>query len=389
MLNRALLALLAFVTSHCVSSSGDGGGTPDASSADAAVDAAPPPDPSKVIQIIAGTQHACGLKESGGVWCWGSGEMGQLPGVSSTVPVEIAGLPRDLVQLAAGDYHTCGVTRRGTVRCWGSNQGGALGPNTNVMGRIGELEGLSEIEAVTAGNGHSCALTRTKTVICWGNARAGALGNGLFDGEAQPPMEIDGLSDVQMIAAGNQHTCALTTAGAVKCWGFNYSGQVGDGTTEDRALPVDVIGLSAGVTTIGVGRGFSCAGLTGGEVRCWGDNSLQQLGTGASDAQSMPVDVTTFASGITMIAARRATIALAGDGTVSRWGLLGFDLQAHDDVPAAVALPLSDMISVADGGYFQCALSATGRAFCWGGGPKGQLGDGTNNESLTPVEVLW
>ena len=104
-----------------------------------------------------------------------------------------------------------------------------------------------------------------------------------------PPLE-----NVLAIAAGGAHTCALTTGGGVKCWGANRSGQVGDGTLADRTTPVDVVGLGSGVASIAAGWYHTCARTTGGGARCWGWDGYGQLGLGTIIYRTTPVDVVTL-----------------------------------------------------------------------------------------------
>jgi alpha-tubulin suppressor-like RCC1 family protein len=145
----------------------------------------------------------------------------------------------------------------------------------------------SGVTAIAGGGHHTCALTEAGGVQCWGNNSQGQLGNGRQTNSTFP-LDVAGVTNnVVAIAAGvgsvrelelfvGAHTCALTTTGGVKCWGDNDDGQLGEGRTVDRDTPVDVAGLTDGVNGIAVGAHHSCALTIAGNVQCWGDNSQGQ-----------------------------------------------------------------------------------------------------------------
>ena len=202
------------------------------------------------------------------------------------------------------------MSQGGGVKCWGDNSNGQLGDGTTT-GHLTAMDvsGLPSARVVSAGYEHTCAVTSAGGAKCWGLNFAGQLGDGTTTNRLTP-VDISRLtSGVTTIAGAFTHTCALTNAGGVKCWGANGAGSLGDGTTTNRLTPVDVSGLTAGVGAIGVGDGHTCAltnilGFVGG-VKCWGFNISGQLGDGTTTNRLTPVDVTGLTSGVVAIAGPR------------------------------------------------------------------------------------
>ena len=269
---------------------------------------------SGVADISAGSRHTCALTAAGGIKCWGYNFYSQLGdgtsgfGNDRTTPVDVVGLESGVSAVALGDLHSCALTTAGSVKCWGYNATGQLGNGTTSFSQTVPVDAVgltSGIAAISAGARHTCALTTVGGVQCWGANQFGQLGDGTTSLRTTPVAVVGLGGGVAAVAAGAVHTCALTTAGAVKCWGDNDVGQLGDGTTADRSAPADVSGLSDGVAAIAVGgvhfeaipaiTGHTCAATTAGAVKCWGGNSVGQLGNGASgapgDANSTPIDV--------------------------------------------------------------------------------------------------
>jgi len=153
----------------------------------------------------------------------------------------------------------------------------------------------SGVAAITVRGFHTCVMTTVGGVKCWGSNTEGQLGDGTTENRSAPVNVVGLGSGVAAIAAGGLHTCALTTGESVQCWGFNFNGQVGDGTDANiRTTAVDVSGLGSGVTAIaanGLFTGHTCAVMTDGGLSCWGDNRFGQLGDGTTTDRHSPVDV--------------------------------------------------------------------------------------------------
>jgi alpha-tubulin suppressor-like RCC1 family protein len=305
---------------------------------------------SGVIGLVAGYAHACALTSAGGVRCWGynfHGQLGDSTNTQSNTPVNVTGLSSGIIELVARGDHTCALTSAGGVRCWGRNSAGELGDGSttnrnapvNVSGLSSGVIGLALAEY------HLCALTSAGGVKCLGANVYGELGNGT-NTPSQTPVNVTGLSSgVIGLAAGRDHTCALTSAGAVKCWGYNFYGQLGDSTNTNRNLPAAVIGLSGGVIGLALGDSHTCALITVGGVKCWGGDNYGQLGDGANTDRNTPVDVT--------------------------------GLQYN-------------MTSLSAGSAHTCAvMGGIGPLRCWGNNGKGQLGTGDQTNTNIPVVSKW
>jgi alpha-tubulin suppressor-like RCC1 family protein len=352
--------------------------------------------------------HTCAVVEDGQVQCWGANWYGQLGDGATTirsVPVEVAGMSTGVGAVATGGFqsagHTCAIAEGGGVRCWGDNQFGQLGDDTTLdRWKAVDVTGLSSgVTAVAAGDSFSCALTEGGGVKCWGHNMYGQLGDGTTI-DRTAPVDVIGLSSgVVAIAAGGAHTCAVTEDRALKCWGRNYHGQLGDGTTEDRWTPVDVIGLSSDISGIALGNQHSCAVIVGGGAKCWGSNVYGQLGDGTRIDRTTPVDVLGLSSGVASIAAGGDnaysyghSCAVTEVGGVKCWGSneygqLGDGTTLDQLTPVEVNGLTSGVAQVSAGWHHSCALTQSGGVKCWGDNELSQLGDGTNIERWTPVDV--
>jgi len=296
----------------------------------------------------------------------------------------------------------------------GGNYFGQLGDGTYYTNRTtptlvanGAMANIG-VTAVAAGERHTCALKGGK-VYCWGLNYNGQLGDGTTTQRITPTLVADGEmgnSGVTAVAAGFFHTCALK-GGKVYCWGYNYVGQLGDGTTTDRTTPTlveDGAMGNSGVTAVAAGEVHTCA-LKGGKVYCWGLNSSNQLGASSSQmcdglpCSTIPLKVADgemVNSGVTAVAAgNNHTCALKG-GKVYCWGGNYFgqlgdgtatDFRATPTLVANGAMGNSGVSAVAAGGYHTLGLKDTTCLFAWGRNDYGQLGDGTTTSSNTPVQV--
>jgi alpha-tubulin suppressor-like RCC1 family protein len=353
---------------------------------------------SGVAAIAAGSYHTCALTAGGGVKCWGDNTYGQLGNGKfgyHLAPVDVSGLGSGVAAIGAGADHTCALTVSGGVKCWGDNAYGQLGDGTTTQRTTPvEVSGLtSGVATIATSWEHTCALTAGGGVKCWGANWDGQLGDGTTT-DRHTPVDVSGLSSgVAAIAAGYEHTCALTTGGGVKCWGNNWYGQLGDGTTTGRTTPVEVSGLSSGGAAIATGGFHTCALTASGGVKCWGWNLYGQLGDGTTTDRTTPVEASGLSSGGAAIATGGFhTCALTASGGVKCWGAnwygqLGDGTITQRTMPVDVSGLSSGVVAIAAGYYHTCALTAGGGVKCWGRNSYGQLGDETMTSRNTPVDV--
>jgi alpha-tubulin suppressor-like RCC1 family protein len=309
-----------------------------------------------IADVQLGWSHSCALKTDGTVWCWGNNNAGQLASASESsnpTPAPIAGIT-DAIGLAMGDSHSCALLSGGTVSCWGYNSNGQVGDGTSGDTRTSPVPvvGLSGAVQVTAGGDDSCALTSAGAVWCWGGNSDGQVGDGTMT-DRSSAVQVKLLENVKSIACGWNHACALGSSGTAYCWGDNTYGELGDGTHTSRpTASVAVINpdFSTGAVFGAIGAGFyhSCAIDTDGTVWCWGLNNEGQLGDGTTDNRSTAVQAATMGNTV--------AVSMCGYSTVGNI--------AHT-----------------------CARSSGGAVSCWGDNGFGEIGDGTMVNRASPTAV--
>lgn len=374
------------------------------------------------VQITAGWQHTCGLTAAGDAFCWGRGVRGQLGTggeTDATAPQPVAG---DLAfeQLSAGGWHTCGLTAAGEAYCWGQwryyssdyNPESTTPQRVMEDGRFTALaagflrtcgigaggstrciatgdQGAPAFRQLTLGRTHSCGLTPDGVAYCWGSNERGELGDGTRTDRRAPTRVNTEQRFMQLnVSPGAEHfsrfshTCGVTQAGAVYCWGAGHEGQLGTGVAAYATTPVAAeSGLEFEMVV--AHRDHSCGLVPSGRAYCWGANRYGQLGDGTTTPSAVPVPVQGALRFRTLTAGAESTCGLTLAGEAYCWGRnqdgqLGDGTTTDRVVPGPIQ---GDYVfeELDAGAVHVCGL-ASGRAYCWGGSAQGRLGNGQSGD---------
>lgn len=381
-MNRSKIVLLAFVSLvACKSKSTDStAASRTAVGAQAAV----------TSQVCVGNDHACFLQPSGSVYCSGSnvdGELGDGTARDRFTHVPVVGIA-DATQLSCGSAHTCVRRRNGQVSCWGRNHHGELGSGTDASTLVPvTVAGVNDAAEVAAGRDFTCIRRTNGTVACWGSGENGRLGSGATENSMRP-ITVTGVTGAVEVVAGRAHACVRASSGAAWCWGANQSGQLGRGaglhTDASSAAPVVTL---TGSTDLAAGGNNTCAIVTGGALRCWGGNYQGQIGNrqaGDDAKEEAPTDVPGIAGAIAVAVSENRVCAALTGGVVKCWGynnytagLLGTGSR-DPSVPApAQVFGIANAASLANGYQATCALTTARALVCWGANAHGLQGSGT------------
>ena len=308
-------------------------------------------------------------------------------------------------QVSAGNVHSCGVTTDNRAYCWGDNESGQLGTGTDTgpelcNGAVGPfacstrpapVAGGLRFRQVSAGSVYSCGVTIEYRAYCWGSNNFGQLGDGTITKRLKP-VAVAGGRQFRRVEANFHHTCGVSYPDSrAYCWGTNPYGQLGDGTTSERRTQV-LVASTLRFREVSVGYFHTCGVTTDDRAFCWGRNNVGQIGDSSTASRRLtPSRVAGPRQFRQLDTGDNHACAVTPDHRAFCWGngrqgQIGNGKAYLSFWPRAVAGGLSfDRVSA--GSYYTCGETTSNRAYCWGWNGFGELGDGTKTQRLTPVAV--
>ena len=394
--------------------------------------------------IKSGQYHSCTLTSTNKLKCWGRNNYGQL-GLGDTEdqgdgPVEMrgdlhyvdVGTDRTVKAISLGLSHTCAILDNNKVKCWGNGGSGRLGlGNTSSKGdgsnEMGDNLSFVDLgtnrtaKAISLGNSHTCAILDNNKVKCWGYGANGRLGYGNTSTKGDHSNEMgDNLAFVDLgtnrtaksISLGHYHTCAILDNDKVKCWGYNYYGQLGLGNTYSKGngsnemgdnLAFVDLGTNRTAKSISLGGYHTCAILDNDKVKCWGNGGSGRLGLGNTYSKgdgsnemgdNLPyVDLGTNRTAKAISLRSSHTCAILDNDKLKCWGYNGYGQLGLGNTSSRGSssshmgdnLPYVDLgtnrtaKSISLGDYHTCAILDNDKVKCWGRNNYGQLGLGNTS----------
>ena len=359
------------------------------------------------VAVSTGGEHACALRSSGTLYCWGSNQYGQLGAPADTnclredrlipcrlLPVAVTG-GIQFQMISAGGRITCGVAVTARIYCWGDNLRGGLGdPAIRDSETPIPIASTASFTHVAAGAEHACGLRTDGALFCWGWNDMGQLGNNTSGSGAATPVAVSGNLRFVSVSASEHRTCARQSDGVTYCWGATWVNTVGSlEVVRPQTTPQRVQSTAAPVfTTVSVGSATTCGVTPELHAYCWESNPAGGIGDGTAAGSTTPRQVSGNTRYVTVSSGGMHTCGVDDAGQAHCWGAgnfgqLGLSSALLASRCAGGSIPCSTtplrvtgwrrFTSISAGqGNHTCGLTIGGNVYCWGAGSLGQLGNG-------------
>jgi len=325
----------------------------------------------------------------GPVYCWG---------FAGTLLLKPTLLPGGLrfIQISAGNQYTCGVTTDYRAYCWGrNNQDGQFGNGTTTPSATPVMVGGGRrFRQVAAGAFHACGVGYSdRKIYCWGGNYSGELGDGSTTSRLSPVPVASGLL-FRSVTAGWIHSCGLGTDYRAFCWGDNRYGQIGDSTAVSRRLRPTAVTGGRRYQEITGGYWHTCAAAFTERAFCWGDGRNGQLGNGHTYMSLWPRRAGAGLFFLRVNAGYFHSCGVTSDNRAYCWGWnssgqLG-DGTSFDPPSRLTPVPVTgdlEFTRISGGEDHTCGVTTSYRIYCWGYNRDGELGDGTTDGHVSPAPI--
>ena len=358
-----------------------------------------------VGKISANSYHSVALTADGRVWSWGynnSGQLGDGTNTNRSLPVPISGVPEmsKIVEIGTGENFTLALDDNGILWGWGANSNRQISKDSTYRFlKPVRIELPGPVSRFACGNTHALALGRDGKLWAWGTNYYGELGqahNNTVNGFVEI-VKPTGMQNVKTLAAGEYNSYAVDVAGKMWAWGYNFYGELGDGSNTNRfaPVPVDISNGVPAIKSIDSGGNHALASGIDGSIWSWGLGNYGQLGRGSTSSSNKPVNVTTGLTDASAIAAGEShSLAVSPSGVVWAWGRsnrgqLGNNSTSTSNIPVQTSpvTDWSDILRVATRNDHNIAMKSDGSVWSWGYNYYGQLGLGDTNQRNEPVRL--
>lgn len=321
----------------------------------------------KIRQLVLGDSLSAAITEDGSLYTWGSNGLLQLGNGTeedSLVPIKIMDNVKDVT---IGDSHSAAITEDGSLYMWGWNYDSELGNGISTKSSI-PIKVLDNVKEVSLGDSNSAAITEDGNLYMWGNNKYGKLGNGTTKNSSVPIKIMD---NVKSVSLSYNYSAAITEDGSLYMWGANWCYQLGNGTSEDSLTPIKIMD---NVKSVSLGSSHNAAITEDGSLYMWGYNDRGQIGNGTTNNSSTPVKIMDNVKAVSLGSEHSG--ALTEDGSLYTWGnnfynQLGYST-AKSSTPTKVIDNIKSIIFV---GSQSSAIAENGRLYIWGRSSSGTLDD--------------